>query len=211
MSSEPRRGGRLLQTEGAALLPVLRTLPPAAFDQPTLLPGWSVRDVLAHCSAALKMLSTMQFHDFSPESNEKDVAHRRGWTVAELLDELAAGYQGAPAAIDAAAGRLDGLALGEWVHGGDVRDSLGLPDAYASDGLTDALVLLVERSRSKPVPATDVTLAHETLRLGPADPEPTATLVTDPGTLIRLCAGRAPDPSRFTLTGAQSSDYLIFT
>src|SRR3954464_8530673 len=63
--SDPRRGGRLLRAEGSALLPILRTQHPVAFDKPTLLPGWSVRDVLAHCSAALKMASTGQFHDFS--------------------------------------------------------------------------------------------------------------------------------------------------
>jgi len=213
--SDTGRGGRLLRGEGSAVLPILRALPPSAFDQPTLLPGWSVRDVLAHCSAALKMASTLQFHDFSPASNEKDVEHRRGWPVEQLLDELAPGYEAAAAAIDAAAGRLDALALGEWVHGGDVRDALGLPAAYASEGLADALVLLAERSRGK-TPGTDVTLTtiapepSPTLRLGPEDQTPAATLVTDPATLIRLCAGRSPDPSQFTLTGAQPVDYLLF-
>jgi uncharacterized protein (TIGR03083 family) len=221
MPSDPRRGGRLLRTEASALLPILRTLPPAAFDQPTLLPGWSVRDVLAHCSAALKMTGTLQFHDFSPDSNQKDVEDRRDWTVEQLLDELADGYRDAPAVIDGAAGRLDALALGEWVHGGDVRDALGLPDAYASAGLPDALVLLTERSRDRGTPATDVTLTtivpepnaapNAALRLGPTDRASTAELITDPATLIRLCAGRTPDPSSFTLTGAQPVDYLIFT
>jgi uncharacterized protein (TIGR03083 family) len=223
--SDPRRGGRLLRAEGSALLPILRTQHPVAFDKPTLLPGWSVRDVLAHCSAALKMASTGQFHDFSPASNEKDVVLRREWPLPNLLDELAAGYDGAAAAIDAVAGRLDGLALGEWVHGGDVRHALGLADAYASEGLADALVLLTERSRGSRVPATDVTLAafrpdpdaaadpepNATLRLGPEEPPPAAVLATDPATLIRLCAARTPDPSRFTLSGAQPEDYRLFT
>ena len=208
----------MLRAESAALLPVLHGLPPAAFDQPTLLPGWSVRDVLAHCSAALMMTVTGQFHDFSPESNQKDVAHRRGWTITQVLDELAAGYDGAAAAADRVGGPLDGLALGEWVHGGDVRLALGLPDAYASEGVADALVLLTERSRSR-VPATVVTLgsvppesgvAREVLRLGPVEEEPVVTLGADAATLIRICAGRTPDPARFTLSGAQPEDYLVF-
>lgn len=206
------RGGRLLRAEGLAVLPILRALPLSAFDTPTLLPGWSVRDVLAHCSAALTMATTGQMHDFSPASNEKDVAHRRGWSIEGLLDELAAGYQTGAAVIDTVAPRLDGLALGEWVHGGDVRDAVGLPGAYMSDGVEDALVLLAERSRLKNVPATDVTLTvpYGVLRLGPVDDEPAATLETDPATLIRLCAGRSPNPADFTLTGAAPEDYLIF-
>jgi hypothetical protein len=59
----------------------------------------------------------------------------------------------------------------------------------------------------------DVTLAGESesvLRLGPVDEPPAATLSTDPATLIRLCAGRSPDPAGFVLTGASPSDYLIF-
>jgi uncharacterized protein (TIGR03083 family) len=210
---DPQRGGRLLRTEAAAVVPILRALPPPAFDTPTLLPGWSVRDVLAHCSAALKMAATGQFHDFSPAANEQDVAQRRGWPLDRLLAELTSGYQAGAAAVDAASGRLDGLALGEWVHGGDVRDALGRPGAYASDGLDDALVLLAARSRAAGLPATVVTLtgpATRTLRLGPPDAEPVATLETDPATVIRLCAGRSADPARFTLSGAAASDYVVF-
>jgi len=210
---DPQRGGRLLRAEAAAILPVLRALPPSAFDTPTLLPGWSVRDVLAHCSAAFKGVTTGQLHDFSPASNEKDVAHRRGWSIEELLDELTAGYQSGAAVIDAVAPRLDALALGEWIHGGDIRDALGLAAAYASDGVADALVLLADRSRAKSVPPTDVTLTGpdpRLLRLGPKAVDAVATLRTDPANLFRLCAGRQPDPTGFTLTGARSEDYLTF-
>jgi hypothetical protein len=38
--------GRLLLTEAAALLPILRATPAADFDRPTPCPGWSVQDVL---------------------------------------------------------------------------------------------------------------------------------------------------------------------
>ena len=213
VSFDPERGGRLLRAEGLAIVPVLRELPLPAFDTPTLLPGWSVRDVLAHCSAALKMVAAGSSHDFSPASNEQDVLHRRGWPIEQLLTELASGYDGGAAAVDAAAGQLDGVALGEWVHGGDVRQALGLPAAYSSEGLEDALVLLAERSRGKGLPATEVTLTEpaQSLRLGPVDVEPVATLQTDAASLIRLCAGRSPDQSRIILTGAAGPDYLMFS
>jgi hypothetical protein len=54
--------------------------------------------------------------------------------------------------IGGAGGRLDGIALGEWVHGGDVRAALAEPLAYESDGFGDACVLLAERSRRCSVP-----------------------------------------------------------
>jgi uncharacterized protein (TIGR03083 family) len=201
-----------LRTEAAALLPVLHALSPAAFDTPTVLPGWSVRDVLAHCSAALGSAASGTMHDFSPQSNQRDVDQRRDWPVQRLLAELAAGYADGAAAVDAAAGTLDGLALGEWVHGGDVRDALGLPGAYASGGAGDALALLIARSRARGIPATDVTLADHgrPIRLGADDIEATARLRTDPATLFRLCAGRSPDPARFDLSGGSATDYLIF-
>jgi uncharacterized protein (TIGR03083 family) len=209
------RPGRLLLTEAADLLPLLRATPPANLDRPTVLPGWSVRDVLAHCSAALGRAVSGTLHGFTPEDNAGDVAERAPWPSAQLLDELESHYAGAAAAMDAADGRLDGLALGEWVHGGDVREALGRPDAWASAGLDDALALLVARSVVRGLPATTVTLtgpgAPGELRLGPADGAPTARLRTDAATLIRLCAGRSPGPDRFTLTGASPGDLLMFT
>ena len=39
---------------------------------------------------------------------------------------------------------------------------------------------------------------------------PPAELVTDPATLVRLCSGRHPDPSRFTLRGADPDRYQLF-
>ena len=70
----------------------------------------------------------------------------------------------------------------------------------------------VVRSRAR-VPATDVTLAGHggPLRLGAHDGEAAARLRTDPATLLRLCAGRSPDPARFDLSAGSASDYLLFT
>jgi hypothetical protein len=85
-----------------------------------LLPGWSVRDVLAHCAPALGTAAAGTSPGFSPEENQRDVDERKPLPIQDVLDELEARY--AAAAIAMAEGRLDGLALGEWLHGGDVRD-----------------------------------------------------------------------------------------
>jgi uncharacterized protein (TIGR03083 family) len=207
----PDLGARLLLTERDALLPILRRTPADAFARPTVCTGWTVRDVLAHCGAALTRLAEGRLHKFTPESNELDVAERRSWPLDAVMAELEQGYTAAAPALTAAGGKLDGVALGEWVHGGDVRDGLGEPGAYESDGVEDALVLLVERSRRQAVAATLVRLPDRELRLG-ADEDATrvAELVTDVATLVRLCSGRHPDPARFRLDGADPAHYHLF-
>ncbi len=89
----------------------------------------------------------------------------------------------------ASGGRLDAIALGEWVHGGDVRDALGQPLAYASAGFGDACALLADFTRSRRVPLIEATLGYLTVRLGVRLPgRPVATLVTDNAMLMRLFA-----------------------
>ena len=195
-----------------ALLPILRRTPVEAFDRPTVCTGWTVRDVLAHCGCALSRAADGSLHRFTPELNEIDVAERRPWPLAQVLAELEQGYGSAAAAMTAAGGKLDALALGEWVHGGDVREALGEPGPYQSGGVEDALLLLVDRSRRRTVPPTLVRLPDREVRLGAAAATGTlpAELDTDVPTLIRLSAGRRPDPTRFRLTGADPAQYLIF-
>jgi len=57
-----------------------------------------VRDVLAHCSAALIRVvesrvveSRFETGVFSPKSNDRDIAERAGWTNAQVVDELERG------------------------------------------------------------------------------------------------------------------------
>jgi uncharacterized protein (TIGR03083 family) len=206
----PDLAARLLLTERDALLPILRRTPAAAFLRPTVCTGWTVRDVLAHCAAALTMVANGRLHQFTPELNEADVAERRSWPLEAVLAEIARGYAAAAPALTAARGELDGVALGEWVHGGDVRDALGEPGAYESEGVEDALVLLAERSRRRAVPATLVRLPDRELRLGAAEDATRAELVTDVANLVRLCSGRHPDPARFRLEGADPARYNLF-
>jgi uncharacterized protein (TIGR03083 family) len=169
-----------------------------------------VRDVVAHCAAALSMTVQGSTHRWTAEDNDRDIAERRPWPTQRLLDELADGYQAAAKVIEAAGGPLDGLALGEWVHGGDIRHALAIADAYASAGIEDALVLLAERSRLArfTVPPTLVRLPGGEFVLG--TPPASADLDTDPATLVRLCAGRSPHPGRYRLTGAEAWQYVMF-
>ena len=108
---DPHRPARLLQAERDALLPILHRTPDRAFDRPTACPGWSVRDVLAHCAAALSRVAAGNLHAFTPALNELDVAKRREWPLSDRLAELSVGYQEAGKAITDAGGKLDVIAL----------------------------------------------------------------------------------------------------
>jgi uncharacterized protein (TIGR03083 family) len=190
--------------------PVLRRTPEPDFGRPTVCPLWSVRDVLAHCSSALTRVTTDRLHAFTPELNEIDVAERREWPLADVLSELAAGYLEAGPVIGRTGGRLDGIAIGEWVHGGDVRAALGEPLAYESDGFDDACALLLERAGRK-VPFTEVTLPDRTLSLGVEKPgRPQATLVTGGSALMRMFAGRPVEASEYRLSGATPEELVVF-
>ncbi|HEX5493273.1 MAG TPA: maleylpyruvate isomerase family mycothiol-dependent enzyme [Mycobacteriales bacterium] len=211
-SRDPGLAGRVLLAERDALLPLLERTEPAGFDRPTVCTGWSVRDVLAHCGSVLGRAANGRLGDFSPTQNEVDVSARRGWPLDQVIAELSAGYEPAAEAITAAAGRLDGVALGEWVHGGDVRDALGEPWAYGSEGAEDAVVLLAERSRAASARLLRARVSGRDLTLGvAADGRPAATLTTDLPTLVRLYAGRRPDPSRYRLDGANPDELVLFS
>jgi uncharacterized protein (TIGR03083 family) len=208
---DPQRPVRLLRAEHDTLLPILHRTSEEAFGNPTACPGWSVRDVLAHCAAALTMVATGQLHAFTPELNEIDVVQRRDWPLPRLLSELESGYLDAGPVIAEAGGRLDAIALGEWVHGGDVRDAVGEPLAYESEGFEDACSLLAGWARRREVPLTEVRLPGAALRLGvPVPGRPPATLVTGRATLMRLFAGRPADPADYQLSGAVPREFVIF-
>jgi len=125
--------------------------------------------------------------------------------------ELAAGYLEAGKAITRAGGKLDVLALGEWLHGGDVRDALGEPLAYASDGFGDACALLADRARRKATPLLTAYLPGSTLTLGaPRQDRAPATLHASRPALMRLFAGRPADTSDYRLTGAATAELVVF-
>jgi len=205
-----RPAAQLLMIEADAIRPLLESLDPSQFEEPTVCTGWSVRDVIAHCGAALSMVAAEDMHGFSPAENEADVESRRGQPLAVVLDELFAGYRSAAARIDLAGGRLDGIGLGEWIHGGDVREAVGAPRPYTSEGVELARDLLFERSRTiSGTPGIETTIDGQSYRFGDSG-EPVGTLTTDLETFVRVCGGRRPDPSRYQLSGVPASNLALF-
>ncbi|MER6530372.1 maleylpyruvate isomerase family mycothiol-dependent enzyme [Streptomyces sp. NPDC001508] len=213
---DPELPGRLLVVERDALVPLLRSLPDADFARAVeACPGWTVRDVLAHCATVLTRVLERRFEPgvFSPESNERDIADRAERTHAQIIDELERGMTEAGPVIAQAGGVLDMIALGEWVHAGDLRDTFGVPGAYAGPGTPHALALLAWVTREKghlPVHA-DLDDVDEPLRLGAADgARPPARFIGDSATLVRLYAGRSLDGMSYELVGAAAPELNIF-
>ncbi|MET7566994.1 maleylpyruvate isomerase family mycothiol-dependent enzyme [Streptomyces sp. NPDC005492] len=214
---DPELPGRLLTLERDAFIPLLRSRSDDDFALATAgCPGWTVRDVLAHCSAVLTRVVERRFEKgvFSPESNDRDIAERADWTNAQVVDELERGMTEAGPAIARAGGVLDAVALGEWVHAGDVRDVLGEPGAYGGEGLPDALTLLARITREKghlPLHA-DVDDLDDPLRLGDVSGDrPPARYIGDAATLVRLYSGRpVREGAGYELAGAEVGELNIF-
>ncbi|GAA3981145.1 maleylpyruvate isomerase family mycothiol-dependent enzyme [Streptomyces sp. NBC_01352] len=213
---DPELPGRLLRTERDALVPLLRARPDEDFARPAAAcPGWTVRDVLAHCSAVLMRVVESRYEKdvFSPASNDRDIAERAEWQNQQVVDELERGMTEAGPVIAGAGGVLDGIALGEWVHAGDVREALGEPGAYAGPGLPDALALLVRITRERdhvPLQA-DLDDLDEPLRLGGVPGErPPARYIGDAATLVRLYAGRSAAGVSYELAGAKEEELNIY-
>ena len=214
---DPEQPGRLLTIEREALIPLLRGRAGEDFARPVAAcPGWTVRDVLAHCSAALTRVAQGRFEKgvFSPESNDRDIAERAGWSDAQVVDELERGMGEAGPVIAEAGGKLDRLALGEWVHAGDVRETLGEPGAYGGAGLPDALAgdPGEQRERGHVALHADLDDLDEPLRLGESGGErPPGRFIGDGPTLVRLYAGRPVDGvPAFELAGVEAKELNIF-
>jgi uncharacterized protein (TIGR03083 family) len=213
---DPGLPGRLLRTERDALMPLLRSSDEERFELRTACPGWTVRQLLAHCGAALLRIVEGRLEEgvFLPESNAADVAERAHWPIGRVLDELERGFTEAG---DVIAGHEDGLldavALGEWVHAGDVREAFGEPGAYDGKSTAYALPLLEVTSRRREMPRLHafVSCAAPPLVLGnETEGRPAAQFWGDVPTLIRVCTGRPLVGTRYELHGATERELCIY-
>ncbi|MBX9423746.1 MULTISPECIES: maleylpyruvate isomerase family mycothiol-dependent enzyme [Streptomyces] len=214
---DPWLPDRLLRTERDALMPLLRRTPEEAYELRTACPGWTVRQVVAHCGAALVRIVEGRLEEgvFLPEANACDVAEREEWPLGRILDELERGLTEAGPVIAAHEdGRLDAVALGEWVHAGDVREAFGEPHAYCGPSLDLALPLLSVTSRRRETPRLVGVLKDRErtpVALGnPVEGRPPATYEGDASTLIRIYAGRPLVRTRYELRGATEQELLIY-
>jgi uncharacterized protein (TIGR03083 family) len=200
---------RVLLGDIRTLLPVLRQLDESRLASDTICTGWSVLDVVAHVGSALAYVAKGQSYDPSPEANAVEVRIRRNWTSEQVLDEYERGLRQAGAAIATSAGTLDGAALGTWIHGGDIRQALTLPDAYASDGFDDAIILLQTNARVTSTPLVRAVLPHRVATFGATTGErPPASLECDVATLFRLYSGRQPDTTKYRLAGVEPHELV---
>ncbi|MET9436086.1 maleylpyruvate isomerase family mycothiol-dependent enzyme [Streptomyces sp. NPDC006551] len=214
---DPWLPDRLLRTERDALMPLLRRTPEASFQSRTACPGWTARQVLAHCGAALVRIVEGRLEEgvFLPEANAADVAERESWPLGRILDELERGFSEAgPVIAETADGTLDAVALGEWVHAGDVREAFGEPGAYCgAASLELALPLLSVTSRERETPRLVAALEDRPspVVLGNELPDrPPARYTGDAATLIRLYSGRPLVRTRYELWGATEQELLIY-
>ncbi len=199
----------LLRIAGEEIIGLVESADPTELEEPSVCPGWRVKDVVAHVSGVLGRAAGDRIEGFTPAHNVPDVEERADWSGPALVDELGEVVPAACRAVEAAGGSLDGLGLGVWVHSGDIRDGLGIDDPYDGPGSDLALELLISRSRSMPV-TLGVSLPDRELTLGNPQAGRTATLIAGVDSLVRLVAGRSPESVPYELTGADPEELLLF-
>lgn len=148
-----------MRDERTRLVSYLESLPEAAWDEPTLCEGWTVRDLVCHLIGnAADIVAQRLDGAGSPEYNQRQIDERAGRSPAELLAEWADAGPAFEAAIEALddafwiAPYLDFGTVGEalqrlvediWVHAQDIRIPRG--DGPTSGPGLDATLDVIAR------------------------------------------------------------------
>lgn len=140
----------LVHAERAALLADLRDLPDDRWDTPSLCPGWTVHDVLAHLVDTARttrtrfVLGMLRARMDFDRQNAAGVARERGATPEETLRRFAA-------CLPLTATPPAPLAT-RWVemvvHGEDIRRPLGIVRPYAPAAVAGAVQVQARTSVS---------------------------------------------------------------
>ncbi len=211
---DPELPGQLLCTERDVLIPLLRGLKDEDFRRHTCCPGWTVRHAAAHCGAALMRIVESRFDPdvFSPECNERDIAERADWSHEQVVDELERAMTEAGGVIAKSGGLFDAVALGEWIHSGDIKEAVGAPGAYGGEGVPAALAIAALYSRqTSAVPVhADLDELDEPVLLGVEGSGPPARFIGSAPVFLRLIAGRPVIGARYELAGAKESELNLF-
>lgn len=127
--------------ERGALAGDLADLTPAQWDTPSLCPGWTVRDIVAHLSATASLNPATFFLNMAKAGFNFDkfangqIAKHRGADPGATLAE----FRGLQNSTSAPPGPKTSW-LGEVVvHGEDVRRPLGIPHTYPPDAVRQAI------------------------------------------------------------------------
>ncbi|GGL30014.1 maleylpyruvate isomerase family mycothiol-dependent enzyme [Nocardia jinanensis] len=139
-----------VRSERTALIADLEGLTGDQWATPSLCPGWTVHDVLAHIVATAKTSVPVFLWQFArarfdfDRFTETGVARERAATPAETLDRLRVelGRTVSPPAP------RDSRLVEMIVHGEDIRRPLGITRAYPMEATADALRLQLRTSAS---------------------------------------------------------------
>lgn len=176
----------MIAEERASLVEALAALPADAWDKPSLLPGWTVRDVVAHMIATADMTppkffagmigSGFKFHKFSEKNIARVEAGRSDPDLVGTYRSLIGAHKAPPGPAPSWLGETI-------VHGEDVFRSLGgyrehpiehliaVADFYKSSNL---LIGTKKRIDGVMLRATDAQWSHG---LGPEAAGPAVAVV----------------------------------
>ena len=77
-----------MKQERTSLMAYLRELPEAAWDKPSLCPGWTIRDVVAHLVGIVTDVNALNLDGAGSEAvNQRQVDERKDNTIPELFAE----------------------------------------------------------------------------------------------------------------------------
>jgi uncharacterized protein (TIGR03083 family) len=224
---------------------LLDDVPPGLWRLPTDLPGWTVRDVVAHLAHLEAVLAGApeETIEFEPPAHvtglmdyytEQGVVARREHTAAQLLTELRTSatarygqlledpptngadhpphiFGGVPWDWNTL---LRNRPLDVWMHEQDIRRAIDRPGGQDSPAarhtveyLAASLPMVLAKRVAAPVGTTvvlriaghapigvAVNAQGRGVRLLEVPADPTARIVTDPESFIRLAGGRTPPP-----------------
>jgi uncharacterized protein (TIGR03083 family) len=127
-----------IRQERKALVSDLEAIDETAWTTPSLCPGWTVRDVLAHITALARMTPALFFRKlvasgFSPSRLQaRDITLEKGSSVEETL----ARFRSVTVRNNRLRAVPDKTALGEsLLHAEDIRRPLGIEHQYPLDAL----------------------------------------------------------------------------
>lgn len=158
-------------------------------EVPTL-PGWDVKDVIAHCAGFITAFRSGDPQAFGPDWGDREVEARRDRSLKDCLIEWADLTAGAD---DLFSSRLAPVAVSDVLaHEQDIRTALGAPGARDDENIAPAVEMALsfveQKMKAEAVPSFRVVTEDIDRTVGEGEPE--ATLRTSTFELFRAVQGR---------------------